>query len=176
MWGPGKTVNKVSWGEEDNVFQVPWLICSDLVQTGLCNFWAPNMDFTKTSLSGQQFRGKRGVRGAPIQRACHAVASRQTFSAEREEAVVFGVQSAVWTARMWACRWNSNKQWGFGVFCFFLVRGGHSDYNLWPLSNMSSYYSGCLKGLKKEKKKKKRLHSIHLPGVAEAAFFSSFRF
>lgn len=109
MWGPGKTVNKVSWGEEDNVFQVPWLVCSDLVQTGLCNFWAPNMVFTKASLSGQQFREKRGVRGESIQRACHAVSSGQTFSAEREEAVVFGIQSAVWRAHMWACSCNSNK-------------------------------------------------------------------
>lgn len=42
------------------------------------------MDFTKASLSGQQFRGKRGVGGEPIQRACHAASSGQTFSVERE--------------------------------------------------------------------------------------------
>lgn len=73
MWGPGKTVNGMSWGEEDNVSQVLWLICLDLVQTGLCNLWAPIMDFTKASLSCQQYRGKRGLGGEPIQGAHRGV-------------------------------------------------------------------------------------------------------
>lgn len=84
------------------------------------------MDFTKASLSGQQFREKRGVRGESIQRACHAVSSGQTFSAEREDAVVFGSSLL--------CGWHTCGhaaaiQINSGAL-LFLVGGGHGVYNL----------------------------------------------
>lgn len=48
------------------------------------------MDFTKASLSCQQYRGKTGIGGEPIQRAQHAVSQCQTFLTEREEALCLG--------------------------------------------------------------------------------------
>lgn len=61
---------------------------------GSVQFLSPQHGLHKGFSVCQQFREKRGVRREPIQRACHAISSGQTFSAEREEAMVFGVQSA----------------------------------------------------------------------------------
>lgn len=109
MWEPGKTVNGVSWGEEDNVFQGPWLICSDLVQTGLCNLWAPIVDFTKASLSCQQYRGKRGAEGEPVEREHTMLFPNDRLSQLREKPLCSGSSLL--------CGWHTCHGWHTCVTC-----------------------------------------------------------
>ena len=114
MRGPGKTVNEVSWAEEDNVFQVPWLICSALVQTSLCNLWALPWGSQRLLCLAGSTEEREGQESPSWRHAMLFPHHNRLNSRERRRCV--WVQSAVWTACMGAHRCHPNAQLGLAFF------------------------------------------------------------